>query len=92
VIPAVAIIAVKTVRPMSPYVVTLCARFAHLRPVRTILSNWLSSPRFARAAAARNRAIFCCGVSFAGTGPAKLICGPGRGAEGFEEKVGLLEA
>ena len=57
--------------------VNLCARSAHTLPTLTTASNRVSCPRFAAAAAARNRAIFCCGVSPVGAGAPKVICDPG---------------
>lgn len=62
---------VPTIKVMA---VNLCALSAHTLPFATILSyfdSWLS---FALRAASRNRAIFCCGVSFGGGGEAKERC------------------
>jgi hypothetical protein len=56
--------------------------------MRIVLSNVLSFPRFASAAAARSRAIFCCGVSPEGVGDApKFICVADEGIAGFAEKL-----
>lgn len=97
VIPAVATTPATTVKLIKPIAVTLCARSAHTRPIRTVLSKLDSWPRFARAAAARNLAIFCCAVSPGGAWP-KLICEPadedGAGATlggPFEAKEGPVE-
>lgn len=94
-IPAAATAALNTVNPTSPSAVTLCALSAHFRPIRTVLSNELSFPRFANAAAALNLAIFCCAVSPAGAEP-KSICVPDDGTPGlpvkFIEPDGLVEA
>ena len=68
-IPAVATAPDNIVRPINDKAVTLCALSAHTRPIRTVLSNVVSEPRFASAAAARRRWIFCWGVSFEGEGP-----------------------
>lgn len=54
------------VRPIKPQAVTRCALSAQTLPTLTTLSICDSFPIFALAAAARNRAIFCCPVSFAG--------------------------
>jgi hypothetical protein len=75
VIPAVATTPATTVRPIKLKAVTLCARSAQTLPTRTAVSKPVSLPRFALAAAARRREIFCCADSFGGAWP-KLICEP----------------
>lgn len=86
-IPAVATTALTTVNPINVIAVTRCALSAHTRPIRIVLSKPLSFPCFASAAAARNRAIFCCGVSPEGAGEEpKFICVADEGIAGFEEK------
>lgn len=93
VIPAVAIIALTTVKPIRLIAVTRCALSAHNRPTLTTLSNWLSFPRFASCAAARNRAIFCCADSPAGTDAPKVNRDADEaGCCGFEAKSVLLAA
>lgn len=57
--------------------------------MRTVLSNVVSRPCLARAAAARRRWIFCWGVSFAGAEPKFIrddVVAPGA------EDVNVLEA
>lgn len=72
--------------------VTRCARSAHTRPIRTTLSPVDSWIRFVAWAAARRRAIFCCGVSPLGADAPILICEPeGWDGEVALEAVGLEE-
>lgn len=63
------------------------ARSAHTRPMRTDLSKEDSEERLEAKAAARRRAIFCCGVSFEGALPKSIWEADAVGAEELKEGV-----
>lgn len=71
-IPAVATTPDMTVRPMRERAVTRCARSAHTRPIRTVLSKVVSWRRLANEAAARRRWIFWWAVSLLEVGGAEF--------------------